>query len=224
VEQADIDLRHQVISELREKREKGQPTPTSDIDVVWVVPGHSTVSTPPPEDGTRNVLYKDRLDDLERVNAGIEIVRAVTALRVNKKKDEVTKEDIEAYGPVFYYNGGEPQNVDLEKMIDGDPNFILPKSKIIIGEIEEVSTKGQTEGISKYLAGKTATVAVVAHGAHGASRIPRYIKHYESLFPNITFRDFTIAETKVPVGSTLGEIKRIVAYSKRRQLSSKQAY
>lgn len=224
MEQVDIDLRHQVISELREKREKGQPAPTSDIDIVWVVPGHSTVLTPPPEDGTRNVLYKDRLDDRERVDAAIEIVRAVTALRINKKSEEVTREDIAANGPTLYYNGGETQNRDLKIMIDDDPNFILPKSKVVIDEIEEVNTQGQVESISKYLAGKTSTVAVVAHGAHGASRIPRYIKHYKSLFPNITFKEFTIRETKVPVGSTLGEIKRIVTYSKRRHLSRNPAY
>lgn len=221
--QVDVALKRRVVDELREKRKGEPPVPTSDINIVWVVPGHSTVSTLPPEDGTRNVLYKKRLDDLERVSAGINLVRAVTALRLTKKVEEVTREDIEANGPILYYNGGEAQNKDLEKMI-GDPDFILPKSKVVIDEIEDVDTRGQVKGMGKYLEGQTATVAVVAHGVHGASRIPRQVERYKNLFPNITFKEFTIRETKVPVGSTLGEIRRIVKYSKKGDLSREPAY
>lgn len=214
-----------VIEELRVKREIVFQ-PTEDIDLIWVVSGPGTYDSTPTS-GLYRGLFKDR----ERIKAGIEIVRQVTALRLGITVDEVTKEMIDQCGPVFYFNGEEqgqgafPQNPDLREAASL-PEFPLPASKIVISTLAEIFTPGQIKNLVAYLTQhpETKKIAVVTHGPH-QRRVARYVEQHKHFFPpGVVFIDAGIPEIDVPVGAVLAELRRIIAYLEKGDLAAKPNY
>lgn len=217
------ELVHNIISELRERKEGPPFQPSSDIDMVWVVSNPGTVFT-----SSQDGIYAGRLADREIVDAGVERVRQITAVRMHKDAAAVTKADIGEYGPVFYYNGEDrehgkfPQNEDLQLLVN-TPDFPIPANKVIIDTIDTMNTPGQVRGIAKFLHGHSEfrKVAVVAR-THHQRRVARYLEHYkESLPSNVELVDAAMAETKNQVGLTLREVKRILTYAECGYLSEK---
>ena len=214
------ELAKAVIAELREKR-KIVFQPTADIDMIWVISGPGTYDSTP-----NTGLYKGLPKDKERIDAGVGIVRQVTALRFGVGVSEITKEMIGQNGPVFYYNGEEfgqgafPQNPSLRDAVAKD-DFPLPPSKVVIRTLTEIFTPGQIKDLVAYLKNhlEIKKIAVVTHGPH-QRRVARYVQKYMDIFPpGIAFVDAAIPEKDVAVGGTLGEIKRIVKYVEKGDLS-----
>lgn len=217
------ELVHNIISELRERKERPPFQPTSDIDMVWVVSNPGTVFTPS-QDG----IYAGRLADREIVDAGVERVRQITALRMHKDVTAITKADIDEYGPIFYYNGEDrehgkfPQNEDLQELVN-TPDFPIPAHKVIIDTIDTMNTPGQVRGIAKFLHihSEFRKIAVVGR-THHQRRVARYLEHYKENLPSqVKLFDAAMPETKHQVGLTLREVKRIVKYAAIGDLSEK---
>src|ERR1700722_10565380 len=77
------------IAELREMREeKNYIDMPENIDVVWVLSGHGAADKTH-DKGT----FEGRTMDRERIDTAIELVKQITAVRVGKSLDHVTKED-----------------------------------------------------------------------------------------------------------------------------------
>lgn len=211
-----------VIQELRQKKEQVPLQPTSNIDMVWVVSLPGTVLTPS-QDG----IYKGELADREVVFAGADLVRQITALRLNKKAEEITKEDVAENGPLLYYNGENlktgkyAQNEDLAKLV-ATPEFPIPESKVKIMDIAENNTPGQVKQLAEFLHDDNNAairkIAVVGSSPH-QRRTARYITHHRNLFPdNITFLDASVPPTTHQVGKTLREVRKIPLYFEKGHL------
>lgn len=215
-------LGHSVVSELREYREKPF-IPTADIDIVWILSEPGTV-----KEISNDGVYAGASSDLANISHGVDLIRQITAKRIGKEVKDITKSDIDNYGPTLYYNGEDSmtqgqnyeQNKHLAELIK-NPEFPIPESKIIIDHIDIANTPAQIKGIARYLeennlSGKIATVSIGAHFA----RLGRYIEHYKNLLPEGTeFINAATTQTYHPVGTTLREIRKIEKYSKQGDLS-----
>lgn len=157
-----------------------------DTDAVWVFSGPGTFYKPIEEHEQNFTRWMDRY----RILYGLNIVKQVTAKKVNKKPEEVTKDDIAHYGPVFIYNGKPEENHDLRKALAHELS-ILPEEKVLIidrvkteGNIQEIETTiDQVKSFPRELIGKqiTSRVAIVSHAPH-ITRILRYLDEIK-LFP-----------------------------------------
>ncbi|OGL37510.1 hypothetical protein A3B63_00275 [Candidatus Saccharibacteria bacterium RIFCSPLOWO2_01_FULL_49_22] len=216
-------LVHQVVDELRELKKSPPFEPTADIDMVWVISQPGTAKRAS-EDG----IYKGISNDRKVIDYGIELIKEITALRLGKAPEEVTKEDIEASGPTLFYNGEDrntrnsayPQIEDLEELID-EPDFPVPRSKIVIDHIPELGTHTQVKGFFEYLQQRQLPekVAVVSM-IHHSRRVARYLEHYKDQLPEgVSLVNAPVAETHETVGITLREVRKIADYAEKGDLS-----
>jgi hypothetical protein len=194
---------------------------------VWGVSAPGTISQEA-NDGA----YSGTSFDAVVINHGIQTVREITALRLGKDVEAVTKEDLESDGPMFYYNGEHAgianhtyrQNEDLLAAAEA-PDFPLPLSKIAIGTIEQAHTPAQVEDIAQYL-GQTAyagKVAVVSLGAHSA-RVGRYIERNKAILPEgVTFVRAAAPLTHDTIGTVHREVTKVLQYEKKGHLA-RQSY
>lgn len=215
------DLVRSIISELRQKKEQKAFQPTPDIDMVWVVSLPGTVSTPS-DDG----IYQGRMADKEIVDAGVDLVTQITAMRLHKPVKDVSKDDIAQSGPTFFYNGEDrthgkyAQNEDLQRLVD-TPEFPIPPGKVTIRNIEEMNTVGQVKNIAEFLHQNPQfkKIAVVAR-VHHQRRVARYLEQLRGLLPqDVELLDASVPETQKHVGSTLREVRKIVRYAKKGDLT-----
>lgn len=190
--------------------------PAAEVDVVWVLSQPGTVKQP-----SNDGVYKGILNDLIVVQAGINLVRAITGLRLAIGEESITKEDIQIAGPIFFYNGEDAstsnfnysQNEDLAVMA-AHPDFPIPRSKMIIEHIDEIGTPAQITGFANFLHAHPGMrkVAVVSMAPH-SERVSRYLQHYRNLYPSdVVLENAPVAERRIPVGGTLREIKKIIRY------------
>lgn len=215
-------LSRAVLAELREHKAEGFE-PTADIDIVWVLSAPGTVKKIA-TDGT----YAGASSDITNVNHGVDLVRQITALRIGKEVDDVTKEDIGEHGPMLFYNGEDdetkgtryPQNKDFEELV-ATPEFPVPASNIVIDHIDVANSIAQVEGFAEYLkkhnlSGKIATVSIGAHFA----RMGRYIEKYKDLFPDgVEFLNAAATQTHNPVGTTVREVRKVGIYGEKGDLA-----
>lgn len=217
-----FDLARRALTELRQDKERPF-CPTPDIGVVWVLSAPGTV-----KEISQDGSYAGVSSDLTNVEYGLDLVRQITALRLQKPVEEVTKEDIGSRGPLFYYNGEDgdtestryPQNQHLAELA-ATPEFPIPESRIFIDHIKVAHTPAQVESIAHYLEEhpEIKKVAVVSIGAHSA-RVGRYLEHYKSILPeSVDFINAPAAQTHNPVGTTLREIHKIQQYQAMNHLS-----
>ena len=210
------ELAREVIDELREMRNRPSYQPTRDVDLVWVVSQPGTVSKL-----SKDGVYNGISNDLKVVEAGITLVVGITALRLSMNPGSITRSHIEESGPIFYYNGEDsltlgykyPQNEDLEEMVS-NPDFLIPRSRIVIDHIDRISTPPQVIGFANFLSNNHGIkkVAVVSMAPHSV-RVSRYLQHYRNLFPEgVVLENASVPETVIPVGGTLREVKKIVGY------------
>lgn len=230
-------IARQAIQELRDMKENGPLVPTSDIDMVWVLSAPGTYSSVT-EDG----MYSGRLADRERIDYGIKLVKSITALRIKEAKDvdenyTVTKEDIQEYGPLMFYNGEDAttqnvnylQNEALKEAMN-EEDFPLPKENVVIDHIDTIGTPAQIPGLIRFLRQhpEIKKVAVVTHAAH-SRRVARYIESYKENHPdqfpeNITFLNAWMPESVRTVGAILQEVKKVDLYAKKGDLSQDPIY
>lgn len=198
-EMAHLPSPKEIFSEFKNYK---NPLITADIEIVWVVSGHDTF------DGSQATsvyslpsISAYHGEDRQRILKGVELVKKITAKRLNKNLNEVTTHDISLYGPYFFYNGVFRQNQILKNASPDD--FPLPKDKVIIEEItpvrdptpQQANTKTQFEKfphrlLQKLMSGK-AKMAVVTNRYH----LPRVRRQVEA--PSIIKREPLWHEIKV---------------------------
>ena len=210
-------LAHEAIDEMWAMRENHSFQPTADIDMVWVVSAPGTVKEAP-----NDWPYEDVLFDLDLVEEGIRVVKSVTGLRLGKDPKDVTKSDIEDYGPTLFYNGEDeetrdykyPQNAHLREMM-ANPNFPLPLSKVIIGRIPEIGTPAQVKELARQLrqnSQRAQKIAVVAGLPHLA-RVGRYLSHHQELFPKeVEFVEDAVTQAHNELAIAGREARKVVKY------------
>lgn len=179
-----------------------------DIDVVWILSGHGAADKTQ-ETGT----FTGRSMDRERIDTAIELVKEVTALRLHKVSNTITKEEIEQTGPQLFYNGEAFQNEAMQRYRDSE-EFPLPPNKITIEPLKINNTKGQFLSFVDYAnqLNKLRRVAIVTHAPH----VPRSSRYLASIVPQLTsdtnFVFCPVPERHVASGSVLGEARRIETY------------
>ena len=218
-----MELVHQVVDELRELKEQPPFEPTADIDTVWVLSAPGTI-----KELSQDGIYNGVSADKKVIEHGIDLVRKITALRLDKDPEAVTKDDIESAGPILYYNGEDsdtektnyPQNLHLQEAAK-NPDFPLPESKLVIGHIEVANTPAQVRDFMEYLqhshpTGKVAVVSLIQHSI----RVSRYLQQYKELVPeDVTLLNAPVAETEKTVGKTLREVRKVADYAEKGDLS-----
>ncbi len=217
------------LEELREEVEHPL-VPTADIDMIWIFSAPGTIKQP-----GRGGVYEGGFSNSMCIDHAVDMARQITALRLNKDIDDVTKEDIGEHGPKLYYNGEDEttastnypsQNKDLAELIS-EPDFPIPESNFIIDHIDLANTPGQFEGFIKYLKenpNATKKVATVEIGAHSV-RVSRYLEHYKDQFPaDIDFVNSPARQTHNPVGTTLREIRKVAQYVQKGDMSEKSYF
>lgn len=161
------------------------------------------------------------------------MVREITALRIGKEVDDITKEDISNYGTLLFYNGEDSategirysQNEDLEELV-ATPEFPVPAWNVVIDHIDVANSVAQVKGFAEYLkkhnmSGKVATVSIGAHFA----RMGRYIEKYKDLFPDgVELLNAAATQTHNPVGTTIREIQKVAIYGEKGDLAEKSYF
>lgn len=211
-------LARQAIEELRYGKEHPF-VPTEDMDIVWVLSAPGTAFT-----NSDSGSYAGDSSDRRVLEYGLHVVKEITALRLGKPVEEVTKEDVGTSGPILYYNGEDaatenniyPQNQHLAEWAK-QPDFPIPESNVVIDRIDVANTPGQIESIIKYIkqngiSGKIATVSIGAHDA----RVFRYLEKDRASFPeDVEFVSAPALQTHNPVGTTKRELDKVLIYSQK---------
>jgi hypothetical protein len=229
-----LQFAHEIIDELRVLKARPPYQPTPDIGLVWVVSQPGTVSKLSYDGIYIKLANLGISNDLKVVEAGIGLVKKITALRLgNINPSLVSRANIDEHGPIFFYNGedsttpgfGYPQNEDLAEMASAT-DFIIPASKMVIGHIDRISTPPQVIGIANFLRtlpGIT-KVAVVSMAPH-CVRVARYLQHYRHLFPEgVILENAPVAETVIGIGSTLREVRKVIKYYYQGYLSKESLW
>lgn len=162
----DHDIFH---DDLRKSAYTVNPTIIPDIDLVVVLSGRTTVLGVD-ADGLQRPF--DPSDDIERLKEGIQIARAVNALRANKKEDALVARDFVT--PIFY-NGRTIHNQHLRKALE-QGIIQYPKELFIIRDIFPENTIGQVQSFKNYIREhhQHKNIAVVSSAYHLA-RVARTI-------------------------------------------------
>jgi hypothetical protein len=149
---------------------------------------------------------------------------------------EVSRSDIEASGPTLLYNGATPdlpntnfpkQNQHFEELVS-EPDFPIPRSKIVIGKLEGISTPFQVHQIARYLHEQpNHHKIVVVCGLPYTIRLGRYIEHFIDQFPSEV--GFVAAPVDQGDYLTQGaivalEIQKAIAYKNKGDLELKSVF
>lgn len=235
---------------IKEYRNYENPPVSPDIDIVWVISGHGTYDTEsaafpdmdptPPED----TLF--RIEDRERIAFGVDLVKKITALRINKSPQDVTQEDIKEHGPTLLYNGANHQNENLEEAIEKG-EIDVPKEKIAIQKLSEeddpkkANTKTQFEKFPQEFLDESRKIAAVTHRYH-LSRVARTLNAPKVLEAQPSWQTAQVlfyapdrTKDQLPRDATsvtkravdirrnvTGEGKRIKTYTKTGELNTKK--
>lgn len=165
-----------------------QPKLSEDIHAVWVFGGAGTFFKPLIEDEESWQRWMDR----QRIRAGVELVHALTAQKL--QRSPVSLADIDRWGPLLVYNGNQKQNQDLRRALDSG-KIKLPRLKVkVIEEVESAEgrrpiavTYDQVASFYQEKARENSPlfgcyrIALVSHSPH-FMRIPHYIRRFEEEF------------------------------------------
>lgn len=157
------------------------PEPTEDIDYVFILSARATYLGTPVD----NQKIPDTSDDYNRVRLGIELAKKITALRLKKDIKDITKRDLQLFGPNIIYNGRDLHNQELVKSMAMNPTMArnykeynefsaknllndYPAEKLCILDLppKDQNTKGQFICVRDKLKIKNTSVALVTHAYH----------------------------------------------------------
>ena len=202
-----ISSRHEYVEEVREIIEKGPPAPEQDWEVIWVLSGPEQKFDDPPREGKYNQTK-------HRFETAVNIAKEVTALRLQKMKEEVTLEDIAAHGPTLYFNGRDDQNQAFRELIAGqgvEKEFQFPDAKVMVSsDLNIQSTSHQFELFPKDFVPEDAKLVVVTDLYH----LPRTRRYFDK-FPLVE-KDkrvlYPALPASIPPRAALEEAKKIYPY------------
>lgn len=132
--------RKKVLKELKELAETESPKPQEDWGIIWIISGPEINFSGDVNPGEKAIPGYNQTK--QRFETGLRIAREVTALRLHKHPEEVTKEDISGNGPNIYYNAKAASNEFIREI--AKPNNLLeteydfPGQKIIVTDNESI--------------------------------------------------------------------------------------
>lgn len=229
VTKQEREERREVLEELKEFAYEKAPEPKEDWDLVWVLSGPAIDIAEDFKEKGKKVLfgYDDEIskndiakgvnESKRRFETGISIAKRVTALRLNKKVEDVTKEDISMSGPEIFWNATDWANDNMRQRIEegflNDYNF--PSEKVVVSPNLGIEHTGhQFERFDEGLVDNARKVVIVSDTYH-LPRVEEYIDKKDSKVPKDKVVLFPAEPRQVPVGKALSEIKKIPKYKKR---------
>lgn len=217
-----LNSRHWAASELRRYIEHGAPEPEADWNVIWIFSG-------PQEDfdgqfvnpGERPANYNQTK---KRWETGLDIARRVTALRLRKPPQEVTRDDFKKAGPLIYYNATDRGNKFFREFCKPggrlETEFNFPSEKVKITDAAGIKHSGhQFEDFPLDLTGLNQKIVMVSDLYH-YPRLKRYIEKFSDKIPLESALFYAAQPENIPIRDTLEEVKKIYPYSLRDFISA----
>ena len=121
----EVRLRKLVAAEIA-RFESESAKPSADIDLIWPFSGPGTFLSPLKGHEEPWMAWMDA----HRLQRAILLGYEVTALRIGKPVQEVTKADIAEAGPILFYNG-IPVEMEAFLAVASLTNFPIPQGKIV---------------------------------------------------------------------------------------------
>ena len=214
-----LQSRKKTLKELKEYAESELLKPQKNWNIVWVLSGPEINFSGDINPGEKAVPNYNQTKS--RFETGLKIAREVTALRLNKQSENVTKEDIANNGPSIYFNSGPASNNFIREI--ARPNNLLeteynfPGQKVIITNNENIKHTGdQFQDFPAEIVEPNTKVVIVSALQH-YPRIRRYAQKYPDKLPpeQVILYPVPIEKNIMPVSEYLGEIKRIYPYQKK---------
>jgi len=209
--------------------EAARPKATGGIGIVWVFSGPGTFLSPLKGDDEEIKAWLDQ----RRLSQGILLVLQVTALRLGKPGQTVTKKDVVENGPMLVYNGIPIEN-EVFRSVMNLPGFPIPYELIlVIDEVEGEEGKSQSIRhtgdqvksfspilVDHFMGGAT-EVALVSSAPH-FPRILRYLEMHRSIPEEYQIRSFPIpSEPELAVVYATEEIEALCQYLGKGHLSER---
>lgn len=204
------------------------PLPPSAIDYIFIL--------------SARIIYLDTTleksdsldlrDDYERVHLAVQTAKTITAKRLKKNIQDISKNDLILYGPNIFYIGLKIQNQALIQSMNSETIKLsdFPIEKIIILELPDMGgTKAQFICIRDKFKLADTSVAIITHAYH-FPRISRMIGKEAPLHPfgnNVTcYAMLTDRQFEAPdaLENIVGELERIPTYIAQRDLSFTPCY
>ena len=199
------------IQEIRALRKGGLPVPALDWDVVYVFSGPEITLEEGPHD--TKLGYNQNKN---RLLAGFDIAREVTALRLGIETNTISFSDIQKHGPKVYFDGWPHQNEsfkDLKKKGTLSRDFGFPDDSLIVGSpVEIVNTGDQVRNLLVNEWQDARKIIFVSDLYH----LPRTKRYFGTegtprISPERCIFSFP-RNSKVSVKIALGEIRRFRLY------------
>ena len=226
-DRAIAHLRETVAAEIA-RFESESAIPNPDIDLVWSFSGPGTVLQPLKDYEEPWMAWMDA----NRLQRAILLVHEVTALRIGKPVQRVSRSDISATGPILFYNG-IPVEMKAFRTIISLPDFPMPVEKIVTvsevlrpGESETKDINNTRDQVLSYPRDRfekpaPTAVGLVSSAAH-LPRVLRYINLIRPFEPETQVHCFPIHSDHAWAAiDAVRETERIVAYCQAGHLSAK---
>lgn len=195
-------LKSQASEEIIRLRNKNNNQQVStNFDAVWVFSGPGTIKQPLKEGDNPLRKWMDR----DRILYGAELITKITAMRLHKTYNRITRNDILNSGPFLIYNGIPRENADFREVLQS-PSCLLPYEKVYI--VDEVfdknvfypikNTLDQIKSFPKAFLNNgliKERIAIVSHAEH-FPRILRYIKKYNIIPEHIKITVFPLKSAR----------------------------
>ena len=223
-------VKREVLKDLKELAYENPPETKADWNLIWAFSGphgfhQSGTWVKKGPDGLYQDIGTEVNEAITRFIAATQIVRQVTALRVGKNVEDVTLDDIRVAGPKIFYNEWDWQNDDLRELFfeeNGEKQFEFPKENLIIPQNSQVMHTGHQ--FEKFpdevlnVLGENGKFVLVSDLYH----LPRIKRHAWKRFTKATVDRMVFYPSQPLFGSFRlfrGEIRRVVEYGKRGNLS-----
>ncbi len=222
----DKSIKREVFTDMKETGRGEAPKPQQDWDLVWVISGPD-MDIAEDFQGNKEVLFnkddksaeKDAErkvnESRERFETGIKVAKEVTALRLGKRVEELTMDDLINNSPDVYWNGGDWQNANLRQRIKEGflDRYNFPSEKVIVSPDFGIQNTGDNfDKIEDSVIENRRKIAIVSDTYH----LPRVRRLLCKEGCKISEEDSILYPSeprRVPVGKALGEIKKIPGYT-----------
>lgn len=110
--------------------------PPAEVDVIWIISAPGLLLDHGSKPGwSAKYPWLDGCE-WEVVGAGFALAETVTAKRLQKPVDQVTREDIKEHGPWIVYNSNSWENEAVETILKESPSLPIPQEKVYIYQPE----------------------------------------------------------------------------------------
>lgn len=212
-------LREKIVKELRTLKEN-LPAPQEDWDVIWVLSGPEYTLDDSASDEQMAEPWKRTPynQSKRRLETGFALVKSVTALRLKKKLEELTEEDIKSHGPQIYYNGTAKGNDILREFIsegEFERRYKIPKETFrVSGNNDIKNTDHQFSEFPADMVSPDKKVVIVTDLYH-MSRATRLPKKYPEKFAHLNPVFYPAQPMELPLNITMEDIRKVHGYIKQ---------